>query len=98
MGVMACSAPRVNRPMPTTSSTAPPRKASSTLLGTGATVRHRASMMAVTGSTERMDSKVRALRMVWWAVAALGRLEKRRFFTAGARPLPPYGIPRRFRC
>ena len=65
MGVMAASAPRVKKPMPRISSTAPARKASSASTGRGATVRQRTSTMAVMGSTEARASRTFSPRTVF---------------------------------
>ena len=64
MGVMAISAPRVKRPMPAISRTAPIKKASSVSVGTGEMVKHSASTMAVMGSTEARASRTFSPRIV----------------------------------
>ena len=56
MGSMAVSAPRVNKPIPTISSTAPTKNASSTSVGTGAAVKHKISTIRVIGTTEASAS------------------------------------------
>ena len=64
MGVMEISAPRVKKPMPTISATAPTKKAISVPLGMGATVKHSASTSAVTGKTAWRDSRILARKIV----------------------------------
>ena len=58
MGIMDMSTPRVNRPIPTTSSTAPKRKSTMVPGVRGATVMLITITMAVMGSTEARDSLI----------------------------------------
>ena len=58
---MDISAPRVNRPMPSTSRTAPIRKDSISPLSMGTSTKHSTATMAVIGSTEAMASRVFSL-------------------------------------
>ena len=64
MGVMAVSAPSAKRPMPTTSSTAPIKNASSTSLGTGAIEKQSTSTIPVMGATEATASRTFSPRTV----------------------------------
>ena len=56
MGVMDCSAPSENRPMPTTSITPPMRKLRSRSGFIGAAVRHSRTTIRTIGSTQCADS------------------------------------------
>ena len=56
MGIMAISAPRLKKPMPRMSSTAPTRNIISVASGMGVMVTHSANTISVTGSTAARDS------------------------------------------
>ena len=64
MGVMDCSAPRENSPIPTTSITAPIRKHSSRSGRIGVTMRHSRSTMTAMGSTDSAASTIFSLTAV----------------------------------
>ena len=68
MGIIAISAPREKRPIPTISSTAPARKRSSVPMGIGIRVALRTRTMAVMGKTEERDSRIFSLS--FWLMAA----------------------------
>lgn len=56
MGIMAMSAPRLKKPMPRMSSTAPTRNIISVASGMGVMVTHSTNTISVTGSTAARDS------------------------------------------
>ena len=58
---MDISAPRANRPMPSTSMAAPSRKDSISPLSMGTSAKHSTATMAVMGSTEAMASRIFSL-------------------------------------
>ena len=64
MGVMDCSAPSENSPIPTTSITAPIRKHSSRSGRIGVTIRHSRSTMTAMGSADSAASTIFSLTAV----------------------------------
>ncbi len=58
MGIIAISAPREKKPIPTISIAAPSKKSIRVPVGMGARVKLRSSTMTVTGSTEVRDSEI----------------------------------------
>ena len=77
MGVMEISAPRENRPMPTTIRRLPAKKLSSRSVCSGTMVRHSAATITMIGSTERRDS-------LSFSAMAVRLLPRKDLFKSGA--------------
>ena len=58
MGIMAISAPREKKPMPTISNAAPSRKSISVPMGMGASVKESSRTIMVIGSTDESASDI----------------------------------------